>query len=542
MASITTWVRLEPRARDHDLMPGVEARLHDPLWLLARQWQLGELDGADAGSVVTAHSEAEVARIDAARGGEGEWTALHPDRAPLGSVMGPAPDEASARPPLARRARGGRHLQRLLAAAGLPPGEIAAFVDHYPLALDDAERAALDDPDRRLFAVMAGRVPDGDAAAAALAALLADASAQLPDDLGIAAERIAAASAVCRSWLAWYAELSATSSSPAWRAEQLAYRYQVRAPAAGGDMILAAANDRDGGVRWSDVDAARGDAPPRDAATLEAAALPSRVRFRGMPTRRYWELEDAAVHWPSIDAGPGDVGRLLFVEYGLTFGDHWLMVPLEAPAGAVLRVTSLSVTDTFGVRQSVRAAADLDADRGDSSWRFLELSRDAGLDGPLVFIPPAVTAMSGPVLAAVDFARDDVADVLWAIDRITLGADGRPRTVDIAPPTPASVAIATYRLGPDVDRAFHPYRWREGDGAPSFTLASVPGASAIVRADLPAQLNSHALATAAQRLIERPSLFRTADGGYHVVHLRSSVAVSPPPTPALEFDKVQEPS
>ena len=96
----------------------------------------------------------------------------------------------------------------------LPAGEIAAFVDHYPLALDDAERAALDDPDRRLFAVMAGRVPDGDAAAAALAALLADASAQLPDDLGIAAERIAAASAVCRSWLAWYAELSATSSSP----------------------------------------------------------------------------------------------------------------------------------------------------------------------------------------------------------------------------------------------------------------------------------------------------------------------------------------
>lgn len=49
MTSITTWVRLEPRARDRDLRAGSEARIADPLWLLARQWQLGELAGVDAG-------------------------------------------------------------------------------------------------------------------------------------------------------------------------------------------------------------------------------------------------------------------------------------------------------------------------------------------------------------------------------------------------------------------------------------------------------------------------------------------------------------
>ena len=43
-AEPTRWARLEPRSRDRELAPGLEARVHDPLWLLGRQWQFGELD------------------------------------------------------------------------------------------------------------------------------------------------------------------------------------------------------------------------------------------------------------------------------------------------------------------------------------------------------------------------------------------------------------------------------------------------------------------------------------------------------------------
>ena len=50
------WERLEPSARDPELTPGLEARVHDPLWLLGRQWQLGELNGGSGvGSAVLAH-------------------------------------------------------------------------------------------------------------------------------------------------------------------------------------------------------------------------------------------------------------------------------------------------------------------------------------------------------------------------------------------------------------------------------------------------------------------------------------------------------
>src|SRR3712207_3842784 len=64
------WARLEPRSRDETLASGLEARVHDPLWLLARQWQFGELSaGPDIGSAILAEVVAEVAPLTGYRPG-----------------------------------------------------------------------------------------------------------------------------------------------------------------------------------------------------------------------------------------------------------------------------------------------------------------------------------------------------------------------------------------------------------------------------------------------------------------------------------------
>ena len=52
--SVTTWTRLEPSTRDASLTRSLQAQVRDPLWMLARQWQVGEFLGADAGSPVNA--------------------------------------------------------------------------------------------------------------------------------------------------------------------------------------------------------------------------------------------------------------------------------------------------------------------------------------------------------------------------------------------------------------------------------------------------------------------------------------------------------
>src|SRR5690349_4933811 len=58
MPSITSWNRLEPRTRSPHL-PGLTGRIHDPMWMLGRQWQLGEFLGEDAGSPISVRVRGE---------------------------------------------------------------------------------------------------------------------------------------------------------------------------------------------------------------------------------------------------------------------------------------------------------------------------------------------------------------------------------------------------------------------------------------------------------------------------------------------------
>jgi hypothetical protein len=50
--SITSWNRLEPRPRARTIARSLAAPVRDPLWLLTRQWQLGEFAASDSGSPV----------------------------------------------------------------------------------------------------------------------------------------------------------------------------------------------------------------------------------------------------------------------------------------------------------------------------------------------------------------------------------------------------------------------------------------------------------------------------------------------------------
>ena len=48
--------QIEIRTQSSDISENLQARIEDPLWLLARQWQLGEFKADDAGSPVGAQA------------------------------------------------------------------------------------------------------------------------------------------------------------------------------------------------------------------------------------------------------------------------------------------------------------------------------------------------------------------------------------------------------------------------------------------------------------------------------------------------------
>src|SRR6478672_8665757 len=79
-----TWTRLEPQSTTGDPRPGIEARVHDPLWLVGRQWQLGEFEGEDAGTPLTVRVVTRTVAVDRwAPGDAGEVQTLERERQDL---------------------------------------------------------------------------------------------------------------------------------------------------------------------------------------------------------------------------------------------------------------------------------------------------------------------------------------------------------------------------------------------------------------------------------------------------------------------------
>ena len=50
--TITHWNRLEGRPRTEDFDRALRAEVRDALWMLSKQWQMGEFKGDDAGSTI----------------------------------------------------------------------------------------------------------------------------------------------------------------------------------------------------------------------------------------------------------------------------------------------------------------------------------------------------------------------------------------------------------------------------------------------------------------------------------------------------------
>src|SRR3984885_7734724 len=61
--TITTWNRLEGRPRTQQFERALQAEVRDALWMLTKQWQMGEFNGSDAGSPVFAKVLMQTTRL-----------------------------------------------------------------------------------------------------------------------------------------------------------------------------------------------------------------------------------------------------------------------------------------------------------------------------------------------------------------------------------------------------------------------------------------------------------------------------------------------
>lgn len=445
-SSVTSWTRLEPQCTNADIGTSSSARVFDPLWMLTRQWQMGEFQAEDAGTPIQARVRATASTLCRRFSGELPKPSATPAPVPIAAQpYNPAQtplevlverrrmranDEKDARM-LTFAVEAGLHFLRMLETQAMSKYR-QVFIARLALQpLTTVGSPVIDDPSTRYLQSMVGRAPDG----RQLATLLRTSGpAQLVADpaLNIAVVDRAKVQQAAANWLVWYdsmySEPGATGDD-AWNPPRLEYALSVGAKlsANAGDEMTYSASEIDGPIDWSSFDvnsqAFLTTAGDQGFTPIVEATIPAPVTFPGAPAPRFWEMEDARLAYGLVPVGPTDLAQLLMIEYVSSYGNDWFVVPLTLSVGSVTRVESLVVTDTFGVRSLIRPIGDpaippAHFSLWQSSFRNPNSLSAARVATNRFFLPPTLprTIDSGP-LEDVLFMRDEMANLAWAIER-----------------------------------------------------------------------------------------------------------------------------
>ena len=424
MASVTLWTRLEPHPRDGSLQRSLQGQVRDPAWFLARQWQAGELAGDDAGSPVQAVMSVQSLPL----------TGYSPDLA--GAGLAPYDPLVPLEPhvervPVTLNVRGsaqlGRYAEQAIRTA-VPAAEAAAVIAAlraaYPIAATAPADAPEDPAGRAIRASLAGRVVDGAALAAAWATAQAGGTPVPPLPPQAAEPGIPPALADLVSYRA--SLYSEPAGDAAWQPRRLDYAASVQSATSAGSVTLAIPDFQGGDLDWYSFSyaASQSPGPAQPSAALAKPSvqtfsfLPNHVTFRGMPPPRWWQFEDAASDYGAIQPAKTDLPSLLVMEFALTFGNDWFYVPVPADVGTLSQVTTLVVTDTFGLRTVIGPADD-------GTWSMFKLSGPGR--SPFIVMPPRCpAALDGAALEDVYFLRDDMAAMSWAVEHALHGPMDTP--------------------------------------------------------------------------------------------------------------------
>ncbi|MEJ3750515.1 hypothetical protein WEI85_45570 [Actinomycetes bacterium KLBMP 9797] len=432
LPTVGVWNRIEGRPRTTDFGHALRVEVRDPLWLLTRQWQLGEFRGSDAGSPVT------VTYSVAATPPTRFW--------PDGGAPAPLPADRPLEAVAERRAvpftRGtepisydlrliiGRRWLKLLGQQLLLRGLRKEYVRQYRIVAPNP-RSDVDTPrvahpevwaamqavaDRRMDGYLLYRhIVDGGHAWDGIAG-----SFLVRDQLDALGRRL----------VAWFDTLIDQPRGDAtWDARRLEHRFSVAA----GPRTLTAQEYPGGQLDWHafSVDpsgpiAGTGSPPP----PINRTVFPAPVRFSGMPLPRWWAIEDGSTNFAAVRPDSTDLARLIFLEFALVYSNDWFHVPCDLPAGTVATIRGLAVTDVFGQRLWIKpVGAGDDEDR--LRWTMFTLDTIGNAPVPAdtaLFLPPSVPKIAeGPPLEQVMLARDELANMVWGIEQTVRLPNGDSR-------------------------------------------------------------------------------------------------------------------
>lgn len=425
MSPVSTWVQLEPRESELNLAAGFTAAVHDPAWFLARQWQMGELQGENASTPVRVNYSLSSTPIT------GPDPRFDPAIQPAEFMVESEIDDWWT---TGRRVRIGK-----------------LFAAVKKVLKDESVHFMNPPPPYERFAGS----PDG--------LLVWHARKRL---------RIADKS---------FGSTIPADSTPAWDPEQLLYEQGTDSCFAAGTDRLVVKRHRGGRLDWHSV-----DATPAAGATLalidKREVIPTPLSYPGAPASRWWEIEDAAVDFGGYAPDSAHTATAILTDLIFSHSDDWFTFPITGMAGHVIAIEKIDVLDSFG-----RHYDSDDLDGALPRWPGLQPPEDwtlfkiDGMSPPdeglpvksLVLWHVAELPLQSGAIERVQFGLDEQSNLLWAVERIVDAreVESRPLKLPAGPrfnegKPPGDVTTAReYAYVPAVGIVprWHPYNLSDDD-------------------------------------------------------------------------------
>lgn len=416
--TVMMWNRLEGRPRTHDFDRAMKAEVRDALWMLTRQWQMGEFNSDDAGSPVFAKVHISTTPLDRYKAASREEQ-RYEENVPL-EVKAEQKKILFSREgrelSIDIRLQMGRYWLKLLKSRSLDLG--AAYIRRYTFVLPQPTRNTDYIHAHRdvwqHYAAISGRSMDG----YQFLQYIQTTGNQASDDITSDTGQIGLLTELADNFRSWFKKLyyqPESGDDHAWLSDRLEYQFESSALSTTDTKTITAKEYSDGHLDWYafDIDQKEGIATEKPKDTITETFIPAHVQFDGMPDTRWWKFEDGKTNLGAVKPSTTDLSKLLLMEFGLVYANDWFIVPQILPIGRLTNVEGLTVRNNFGETIWVKAAEQEHI--AGEPWSMFKLHSQKQ-NNTLFLAPAAMKVQEGEPLEKIMLIRDEMSNMVWGIE------------------------------------------------------------------------------------------------------------------------------
>ena len=424
--TVMMWNRLEGRPRTHNFDRALKAEVRDALWMLTKQWQMGEFKADDAGSPVFAKIHITSSHVQKYKAADKAVQDFE-DNIPL-EVKAEQKKISFTRDgksiSLDIRLQLGKYWMKLLGENSLDYRN--AYIKKYEFILPANDRTTAHIYAHKevwqQYAAISGRAIDGYALCYSIihGTVASDGIVLLVPGDDLKLDKLG------EDLAKWYRKIyfqPDEEKNNAWLPEKLEYQFECSSTAGTMKKTLHAEEYYQGHPDWYvfDIEEKTGSDTPVPLNKFTDTFIPAHVAFDGMPNTRWWRFEDGKTDLGDIKPATTDLSKLLLMEFGLVFANDWFLVPYVLPIGSLANVEGLTVKNNFGETTWIKPTEE--AGKEKSVWSMFKL-HSAKQNNTLFLSPTAMKVHESDPLEEVVLIRDEMANMVWGVETIVPSSTG----------------------------------------------------------------------------------------------------------------------